>query len=275
MVIDAHQHFWEYDSSIHDWISDDMQTLKRDFMPPTLKRRMNREDIDGCVAIQADQTEQETEFLLHLAEKYDFIKGVVGWLDLQANDIEEKLNQYHQNRWLKGLRHTVQDEPDDRFLLRPDFLRGMKMLQSFDLTYDILIYARHLPVAIEFASKFPNQKFVVNHIAKPDIKHGKIDEWKNGICILSDHPNMYCKVSGMVTEANWGNWKSSDFTPYLDVIFEAFGPERIMFGSDWPVCTLAASYGQVLHILKEYIQYYSHGKRKKIMRENAQEFYDI
>jgi L-fuconolactonase len=275
MTIDAHQHFWQYDPSVHGWIDDDMQVLKKDFMPLDLEPILDKNGIEGCVAVQADQTEQETEFLLKLADEYDFIKGVAGWLDLQANDIEKKLNRYHQHQFLKGLRHTVQDEPDDRFLLRPDFLRGMQTLQSFDLTYDLLIFPRHLPIAVEFASKFPDQKFVLDHIAKPDIKNHKIKPWKKGIKELTGHPNMYCKVSGMVTEADWKNWKPENFRPYLDVIFDSFGPEKIMFGSDWPVCTLAASYEQVLEIVINYIQQFPPAEQQKIMGENARNFYNL
>jgi L-fuconolactonase len=275
MIIDAHQHFWQYDPAVHGWIDDDMQVLKKDFMPPDLKLILDEARVDGCVAIQADQTEQETEFLLKLATRYDFIKGVVGWLDLQADDIKEKLNQYHQYKYLKGLRHTVQDEPDDRFLLRSDFLRGMQALQPFDLTYDLLIFPRHLPVAVEFASKFPDQKFVLDHIAKPEIKNHKIQVWENGIRELANHSNIYCKISGMVTEADWKKWKPEDFRPYLDVTFDAFGPGKIMFGSDWPVCTVAASYEQVLFIVKNYIQQFSSEEQEKIMGENAGEFYNL
>jgi L-fuconolactonase len=244
-------------------------------MPADLKPVLSEAGIEGCVAVQADQTEKETKFLLNLADRYDFIKGVVGWLDLQVEDIEEKLNRYHLHEFLKGLRHTVQDEPDDRFLLRSDFLRGMQALQSFDLAYDLLIFPRHLPVAAEFASKFPEQKFVLDHIAKPNIKNRKIKTWEHGIRELAKHPNLYCKVSGTVTEADWKNWNPEDFYPYLDVIFDAFGPNKIMFGSDWPVCTLAASYEQVLSIVNNYIQQFSPEKQEKIMGENARKFYNL
>jgi L-fuconolactonase len=275
MMIDAHQHFWKYDPAVQGWIDDEMQMLRKDFMPSDFKPILDENGIGGCVAVQADQTERETDFLLELASQHDFIKGVVGWLDLQADDIDEKLNRYHRHPFLKGLRHTVQDERDDRFLLRPDFRRGMQALQEFNLTYDILIFHRHLPVAAEFASGFPGQKFVLDHIAKPEIKSRKIDTWEKGIRELAGHPNMYCKISGMVTEADWEYSKPEDFRPYLDVIFDAFSPDRVMFGSDWPVCTLAASYKQVLNIVRNYIQQFSPEKRKKIIGENAREFYNL
>jgi len=274
-IIDAHQHFWQYDPDRHSWLTEEMASLRRDFMPPDLKPLLDKNGVDGCVAVQADQTERETKFLLELANQYDFIKGVVGWLDLQADNLEERLQRFHQHKFLKGLRHIVQDEPDDRFLLRPDFLRGVKLLQEFELTYDILIYARHLPVAVEFASKFPDQPFVLDHIAKPEIKNQKIDAWEQGIRELAKHPEMYCKISGMVTEADWESWQPEDLQPYLDVVFDAFGPDRLIFGSDWPMCTLASSYKQVLDIVKNYIQRYPKEDQEKIMGKNVKQFYNL
>jgi L-fuconolactonase len=273
--IDSHQHFWQYDPDRHTWINDRMKVLKQDFLPPDLKEKMDKVGIDGCVAVQADQTEAETEFLLSLADEYGFIEGVVGWLDIRAENLEEKLDHYIRYEAFKGLRHIVQDEPDDRFLLQSDFLKGIETLSNYNLTYDILIYARHLPVAVEFANKFPDQKFVVDHIAKPEIKEQNIDTWADGIRELAQHPNMYCKVSGMVTEADWQHWKPEDFNPYMDVVFDAFGTEKLIFGSDWPVCTLAANYYEVFGLLDNYIQDFTDRERERIMGGNAQTFYNL
>lgn len=275
MEIDAHQHFWEYDPGKHSWINEQMSALKRDFLPSDLKQEMDKVGVKGCVAVQADQSEAETEFLLELAEKHDYIRGVVGWLDIRAENLRERLEHYVQYDALKGLRHIVQDEPDDRFLLKPDFLRGIEILGSFDLTYDILIYARHLPVAIEFASRFPDQKFVLDHIAKPEIGDQKIDEWAEGIREIAAHPKLHCKISGMVTEADWENWKKEDFKPYLEVVFDAFGPERLMFGSDWPVCTLAAEYEEVYGLLEAYMEPLAEEEKQMILGGNAQQFYNL
>lgn len=275
MIIDSHQHFWQYHPSKFPWIDDEMKILQADFMPPDLKQEMDRYGIDGCVAVQAGQTEGETKFLLELAEEYPFVRGVVGWLDLEAHDLEKKLEHYTRFDRFRGLRHIVHDEPDDRFLLRPDFLRGIETLGKYDLCYDILIFARHLPVAVEFANRFPDQKFVLDHIAKPEIRDQKIGSWEKGIRELAKHPHMYCKVSGMVTEADWNGWASDDFRPYLDVVFDAFGPERLLFGSDWPVCKLAASYGEVLQLVEEYIGSYPQTDQEQIMGLNAMKCYKL
>lgn len=273
--IDAHQHFWQYDPQRHGWITDEMSVLKQDFMPPDLNNHLQQAGFDGCVAVQADQTTRETDFLLELAARYNFVKGVVGWLDIRAEDFADQLERYSDNPRLKGLRHIVQDEPDDRFLLRPDFLRGIKTLTEYELTYDILIFARHLPVAVEFAEKFPDQPFVLDHIAKPEIKAQKIDEWEQGIRELAKHPQMHCKVSGMVTEADWQHWSADDMKPYLDVVFDAFGSQRLMFGSDWPVCTLAASYQEVYGLIEDYLEEFTEEERAKILGGNAKRFYGL
>src|SRR5699024_4654453 len=195
--IDAHQHFWRYDAETDGWITDEMKVLRRDFMPPDLEKELERNGFDGCVAVQADQSEAETQFLLELADAYPFIKGVVGWLDIGAKNLGERLAHYAPNPAFKGLRHIVQDEPDD-FLLRDDFMDGIDLLADYDLTYDILIYENQLPAAIEFAEQFPDQPFVLDHIAKPRIEEAKIDQWEDGIRALAEHPEMYCKISGLV-----------------------------------------------------------------------------
>ncbi|MGV3588077.1 MAG: amidohydrolase family protein [Adhaeribacter sp.] len=275
MHIDAHQHFWQYSPSAYDWIDDTMKPLQQDFLPEQLAPLLQQNNFSGSVAVQALQTEAETEFLLNLAAKHDFIKGVVGWTDLQAVDVETKLSRLAQNPKLKGLRHVVQAEPDDQFLLRPNFLRGINLLHKFNLTYDILIYPKHLPVATKFVAKFPNQPFVLDHIAKPFIKDHQLQPWAQHIRNLAEHPHVYCKLSGMVTEADWHHWQPSDFKPYIDVVTEAFGPDRLMIGSDWPVCTLAGSYTKVMCLVKDYLNQFSKDEQEKILGRNAIQFYKL
>jgi len=274
MIIDAHQHFWKYDPVRDSWIDDAMKKLRRDFLPKDLAPVLENNNIDGCVAIQADQSEKETEFLLKLAKNNSFIKGVVGWLDLRADNIEERLVHYSSNNLLKGVRHIVQAESDD-FMLGEKFQNGISLLKQFGLTYDILVFPSQLPAAIPLVNKFPYQKFVIDHIAKPNIKNGKMDNWRKDMEILAISQNVYCKVSGMLTEADWNDWKKEDFTNYLDIIFNAFGMDRIMYGSDWPVCLLAASYREQLIITQEYITPFSFVDKEKIMGGNANNFYNL
>jgi len=275
MRIDAHQHFWKYTPAAYDWINDEMQVLKQDFLPQHLEPLLKAAGFHGSVAVQAQQTEAETEFLLDLAAQNSIIKGVVGWVDLQADDVEVKLSKLSQNSLFKGVRHVVQAEPDEQFLLRPAFQRGIHLLQQFNLTYDILIYPKHLPVANEFVAQFPEQLFVLDHIAKPFIKDQQLEPWAKHIGELARHANVYCKLSGMVTEADWQHWRPEHFTSYLDVVTAAFGPERIMIGSDWPVCTVAGSYSEVMNLVMNYINKFSAYDQQKILGGNAIKFYNL
>ncbi len=275
MRVDSHQHFWHYDPVRDAWITDEMAVLKRDFLPSDLLPELRANGIDSCVAVQAAQSEDETTFLLDLASKYREIAGVVGWVNLLDHRVEEQLAYFSQFRKLCGFRHIVQSEPDNHFLMRKHFLRGIGLLARFGFTYDILIYARHLPVANEFVQRFPEQKFVVDHIAKPEIKVRELQKWEPGIRALAKHPNVWCKVSGMVTEADWKGWTPADFRPYLDVVFEAFGVDRLMFGSDWPVCLVGGSYGQVKGIIDDYLDGFSLSDKEKIFGGNAVRFYGL
>ena len=225
--------------------------------------------------MQARQTLEETQWLLELADRYPFIKGVVGWVDLRAPELPEQLERFCAHPRLRGVRHVVQDEPDDEFMLREDFVRGIGTLADFGLTYDILIFPRHLPVACELVERFPDQSFVLDHIAKPLIREGKVAPWDAGIRRLAPYPNVWCKVSGMVTEADWHRWQPTDFRPYLDVVFEAFGPRRIMVGSDWPVCTLAGSYADVIALVSDYIQQLSVAEQADVWGQTATRFYEL
>lgn len=275
MVIDSHQHFWKYDPVRLGWINEEMSILKRDFLPADLALVYQDAGVDACVAVQAEQSEEETNFLLRLADQNDFIKGVVGWVDLRSPDLFERLLHYHSFPKLKGFRHVVQSEPDPNFMLGPDFQRGIEQLHQYGFTYDILIFPNQLHAAIETVKNFPNQKFVIDHIAKPYIKAGKIKEWAANMEAIARFPNVMCKISGMVTEADWSNWKTQDFTPYLDVVFQAFSSQRLMFGSDWPVCLLGGSYLEVKNILANYLQNLSETDQANIWGLNAAHFYQL
>jgi L-fuconolactonase len=275
MHIDAHQHFWVYDPREYDWIDDSMTPLRRDFLPADLKPELEQSGFQGCVAVQARQTIEETRWLLELAAASPFILGVVGWVDLQSPQVRSQLESVAGNLKLVGVRHVVQGEPDDRFLLRPEFLRGVSILEEFDLAYDILIYARHLPVAAEFVQKFPRQRFVLDHLAKPPIRSASLHPWAEGIRKLAAFPNVFCKLSGLVTEADWRHWKPDDMAPYLDVAFEAFGPQRLMIGSDWPVCTVAASYASAMAVVKDYLGRLSAEAQQAMLGGNAQRFWKL
>ncbi len=275
MIIDSHQHFWQYNAQTHDWINDEMSVIQRDFLPSDLEPILKRNNIDGCIAVQADQSEAETDFLLDLAEKNSFIKGVVGWVDLLADDVYESLERYAEFEKVKGFRHVVQGESDSDFMLRPKFKNGITELGAYDFTYDILIYHFQLEQAINLVKLFPEQKFVVDHIAKPDIKSGEYAEWQINIKKLALHQNVYCKVSGMVTECEWQGWKTSDFKIYLDTVVKAFGTDRLMYGSDWPVCLVAGNYEEQLNIVQEYFSSFSTLEKKKIMGGNAIKFYGL
>jgi L-fuconolactonase len=273
--IDAHQHFWQYDVQRDSWITDEMSVLKRDFLPEDLLPEMAANDIDGCIAVQADQSERETLFLLDLASKYSAIAGVVGWIDLRSPLLADRLDYFSQFGKLRGFRHVVQSEPDDRFLLREDFVRGVATLAEFGFTYDLLIYPKQLPAAIGLVEKFPGQPFVIDHIAKPEIKSGRISPWAAHMKTIAASPNVYCKLSGLVTEADWRHWRAEDFRPYLDVVFDAFGTDRLIFGSDWPVCLLADTYRRVKQLVADYLSSFSDMDKDKIFGSNAVQFYGL
>lgn len=273
--IDSHQHFWKYNPKIHEWITDDMKVIQRSFLPEDLLPILQQNNIEGCVSVQADQTETETDFLLQLADNHDFIKGVVGWVDLRADNICERLAHYSQFKILKGFRHIVQSENDSEFMLRSKFKNGIAELRMYDFTYDILVYHDQLEQVIQLVKLFPTQKFVLDHIGKPDIKSGEYALWQINVKKLAMHQNVYCKISGMVTEGQWKEWKQSDFKIYLDTVVKAFGIDRLMYGSDFPVCTLAATYEEQLNLITEYFLSFTTLEKKKIMGDNAVKFYNI
>jgi L-fuconolactonase len=273
--IDSHQHFWNYDPATHGWITDDMEIIRQDFLPEDLEPILNEYGFSGCVSVQADQTETENHMLIEHAMRNSFIKGVVGWVDFKAANVEERLAYYQQFEKLKGFRHILQGEADRAFMLNADFKRGIAKLKQFGYTYDILIYTDQLGYANEFAAAFPDQPFVIDHLAKPKIKDGDIDQWANDMQAIAKNENVSCKLSGMVTEADWQGWKAADFAAYMDIIFGAFGADRVMFGSDWPVCRVAATYGEMLSIPEAYVAKLSATEQEKFWGANAIKFYGL
>jgi L-fuconolactonase len=275
MKIDSHQHFWKFDPNRDSWITDEMKTIQRDFLPHELSILLEKHGFDGSVAVQASQSEEETDFLISLAAQYSFIKGVVGWIDLRAKDISERLSHYKAFPVLKGFRHVLQGETQRDLMLEPDFKRGIAALQQHDYTYDILIFPDQLKFSAALVEEFPAQRFVIDHIAKPYISKSEINEWKKDVEHIAKYQNCYCKISGMVTEANWHHWKKEDFRPYLDVVVNAFGPNRILFGSDWPVCLVAANYENMLEIVSEYFSTFSTHEQQLFWGLNAMNFYKL
>ena len=273
--IDAHQHFWKFDPIRDTWIPDSMSFLRKDFLPSQFAPLLKQNNFDGCVTVQSEQAEIENVFQLENAKRNDFIKGIVGWVDFQAKNIKEKLSYYTQFEKIKGFRHILQGEVQRDLMLKAEFLRGMKALQEYNYTYDILIYADQVKFIKEFVAQFPKQKFVVDHLAKPYIKTKKIDEWKKHIKDVAKHENVSCKISGFLTEADMKNWKEEDFTPYFDVVVESFGTDRIMFGSDWPVCLGGADYKTVVSITKKYFSSFTKNEQNKFFGINANKFYNL
>lgn len=241
-IIDAHHHLWRYSPREYGWITPDMEVLQRNFLAADLESEMRTAGVEGSIVVQARQTIAETEWLLKLAERTITIQGVVGWVPLTATTLPAALKKLGGHRKLKGVRHVIQSEPEDDYILRDDFNRGIATLLDTGLVYDILIHERHLPQAATFVSRHPQQVFVLDHLAKPRIRDGALQPWQDNLQRLSEYPNVYCKLSGLVTEADWATWTLEALQPYLDVCLRAFGPERLMAGSDWPVCLLASSY---------------------------------
>lgn len=273
--IDAHQHFWKFDPVRDSWITDDMPAIQKDFMPQDILPLLQEHGFTGTIVVQSDQSEEENVFQLKNAAEHDFIKGVVGWVDLQAENVEDRLAHYAQFSKMKGFRHVLQGETDRALMLKPSFKKGISLLSKYNFTYDILIFPDQLEYAAELVKEFPDQMFVIDHIAKPGIKNKKIAGWKEDIQNIAEAENVYCKISGMVTEADLENWKKEDIKPYIDIVAEAFGTNRIMYGSDWPVCLLAASYDSVLDIVKEYFASFSKNEQDNFFGKNAFTFYNL
>lgn len=273
-MIDTHVHFWNYDKIKDAWITDDLKMLQRDFLPEHLRTELKENKTEGVVAVQASQSEKETAFLFELAKKNPELKGIVGWVDFQNENIGERLLYYSQSPIIKGFRHIVQAEPEG-FLNGKKFLNGIKLLKEFNFTYDILIYENQLAEAVGFVNKFPEQKFIIDHCAKPGIKNKSINTWKKGMKEISQNKNVYCKLSGLTTEADWINWKEKDFYPYLDFVFESFGTDRLTFGSDWPVMLISGTYAKWKNLLENYMRGFSPEEKTKVFTKNAMEFYSL
>jgi L-fuconolactonase len=279
MRIDTHQFFWRYNEAafggLYPWSVPGAERLRADVLPEHLQPLLQRAAVDGTITVQVRQTLEENDWLLQLADHHSFIKGIIGWVDLCSPDVRSQLVRFCQRPKLAGVRHKLENEADDRFMLRDDFVRGIGVLSEFDIAYDLLIRPRHLAIAAELARRFPSQRFVLDHIGKPLIKDGLVSPWDTDIRRLASCPNVFCKVSGMMTEADWKAWKPADFRPYLDVVFEAFGTKRIVIGSDWPECTLAASYEQVIDLGSDYLAQFSEAEQADIWENNATSIYHI
>jgi len=276
MKIDSHQHYWHFNTADYGWMGENMSAIKRDFLPEDLVPELSSIDFDGSIAVHARQSLEETNWLLRLADLNPHIKGVVGWVDLQSEQAEEQISTFAKHPKAVGVRHVIHDEADVDFMLRPEFIRGIKLLEKYKLTYDILIFPKHLKNTIQLVKQCSKKQiFVVDHIAKPLIKDGILSPWKEEIAELAKFPNVYCKVSGMVTEADWNNWKPEDIKPYLDVVFEAFGHERLLIGSDWPVCLVAGKYSEVMNVVISYISDFTEENKLKILGINAINAYNI
>lgn len=276
MRIDAHHHLWQYNPQEYDWIDDTMVLLRKNFLVNELKKTLAENHMDGSIAVQARQTIEETNWLLSLANSCQEIKGVVGWIDLKSETLGYQLKQCISQRKLIGFRHVLQGETDPNFMLDTRFINGLKALADYNYSYDLLIYAHQLPTAIRMLAEVPELRVAIDHVAKPNIKTGAdFSRWQHGMEVLAKNPNVYCKVSGMVTEADWNNWSNDDFVPYLDTIFETFGHDRIMFGSDWPVCLVAGEYSEVKQIIHDYLSTKNQTTIEKIFGLNARNFYQI
>jgi len=273
--IDTHQHFWKYNDRDYVWMTAGMGKLRRDHLPTDLSPLINQAGISATVAVQARQCLEESTWLLQLADEFPFIRAVVGWVDLSSDRLVEQLEQFAQHPKFRGVRHVVHDEPDDNFMLRKSFLNGLSQLKRFGLTYDLLLFPRHLPVACDVVKRFPDQLFVLDHIAKHPVQAREMEPWARDLKRLAEFANVSCKISGLVTEAKWNSWEARDFEPYLDVVLSAFGPRRLMIGSDWPVCTLAADYASVINLETDYIARLSGDEQQAILQKNPIQFYSI
>ncbi|RKD89884.1 amidohydrolase family protein [Mangrovibacterium diazotrophicum] len=275
MIIDTHHHYWNYNPIDFDWIDDDMAAIRRSFLPQDLKSTLKDTGVTGVVSIQARQCMEETDWLLKMAAENEFMKGIVGWLPLASENIDELLAQYSPNKWLKAVRHVVQGEPDPEFILGMDFNRGISQLRNYGLVYDILIFEHQLPNTIRFVDQHPDQQFVLDHNAKPRIKANELEPWAKNIQELAKRENVCCKISGMVTEADFKNWTEAQLQPYLDVVLDAFGPERLLYGSDWPVCLVASEYANWLDLVKRNLARLSADEQQMIFCKNAEKVYQL
>lgn len=275
MIIDGHQHFWELSRFEYPWLAEVGHVLKRDFLPDDLLPLLNAAGVEKTVVVQAHQSVDETYWLLDLARKHSFLAGVVGWVDLTDPGVGETLDELLQDPHFKGVRHVWHDEPNDGWIVQPDVIRGLRELAKRQLPYDFLTFPRHLKFIPRVLEKVPGLCAVVDHISKPPIARGDFQSWQRDLAEVAQETGVYCKISGMVTEADHENWATNDLRPYVEAVVEMFGCERLMFGSDWPVCTLAASYGQVVEAAQETLEGVSAEQKKALFGGNAQGFYKL
>ncbi len=273
--IDSHQHFWKFDPVRDSWIDESMSAIAQDFLPQDLAPILAQHQFDGCVVVQSDQSEAENDFQLQNAANFPFIKGVVGWVDLRSDNVEERLQEYQKNSLMKGFRHVLQGESNRALMLDPNFKQGLKLLPKYNFTYDILIFPDQLKYVDEFFASNEAMPMLLDHIAKPNLKTGDFAEWKKDIQKLAAYKHLYCKVSGLITEADWHNWTYLQIKPCLDIIFDTFGVDRLMFGSDWPVCNLAGGYDKMLSVVKQYTAQLNENEQAKFWGENATKFYNL
>ncbi len=273
--IDAHHHFWKYDPVQYGWISEKMNAIRRDFLPQDLQQEMAAAGVNAAISVQVRQTLEETRWLLDFAGRYEFVKGVVGWAPLVKADVSETLAEVAMNPKLRAVRHVLQDEPDPLYILRDDFNRGIRELKPLGLAYDILIFERHLPQTIQFVDKHPGQIFIVDHLAKPRVRDGELSPWRENIQALAQRPNVYCKLSGLVTEADYASWTPEQLQPYFETVLSAFTPRRLLFGSDWPVCLVAVDYSRWVSVVANAIGALSQTEQARIWSETAMEAYGL
>jgi len=275
MRIDAHQHFWQFDPIKHEWIDESMQAIRKSFLPTDLQKEIESVGIDGTIAVQADETEKENSYLLSLSDENDFIKAIVGWIDLKALDAIERMQYWKKHDKIKGFRCIMQGQEDSNYLTNKDFLENIKKLVPYGYTYDLLVYHNQFPSLIKFVEKLPDNRMILDHLGKPDIKNKNIKEWKVNLKILAQHPGIYCKLSGMITEADYERWTYEDLKPYLETAAEYFGVDRICFGTDWPVCLVAGSYAQVYEIIEKFSNQLTADEKNKLLGLNTMKFYNI
>lgn len=274
MRIDSHQHFWKYDPTKQGWIDSTMGAIKQDFLPENLFPELVAHDLDGSVVVQAEESFRETAWLLDLCSEEEKIKGVIGWADLSSDDLDRDLDQFAASEKLKGYREVLQAKSPSYFL-KPEFIRGLTKIGKRGYSYDLLVFSSQLEEATELIKRSPEQPIVIDHLAKPNIKLGTWRDWKKSMSLLSEREYIFCKLSGMITEADWKSWKADDLRPYLEICLELFGPNRLMFGSDWPVCLLAGTYSEVVKIIEDFVSPLSPDEKELIWGKTACNFYNI
>lgn len=275
MRIDAHQHFWRYHPHSHGWINDEMAFIRKDFLPEDLLPILKAHQIEGCIAVQADESKEENEMLLSLAGQYSFIKGVVGWVDLLSPNFNEEISSYLNSEKLVGFRCIMQGKEDEIYLKNETFIQHVALLAKLNYTYDLLVYHHQLPSLIKFVDRLPDNKLILDHIGKPNIRQKDFRSWKENISQIAKHPHIYCKLSGMITEADYTQWRYEDIVPYMDAVGEAFGTDRICFGSDWPVCLVAGSYERMIQVAEKWSSQLSVIEQENIFGKNTIKFYNI